>query len=107
MMRREANFKKELDNCTKMVNEIKRRASAKGSSFEYPPSDALWISRPQLFGYKKVANNEMKYQKSLHTQKPSLLVFSSKFEGFVEVRRFCRISLSMHPQAYVRRCLIP
>jgi hypothetical protein len=89
-MRREANFKSELDNCTKMVDSVKKRSTAKGiNGYEYPPSDAFWLSRTQLFAYKKMANNEMKDQKSLIAQKPASLVFSTKIDGFIEVLNFC------------------
>jgi hypothetical protein len=85
-MRREANFRSELDNCTKMVDSVKKRSTKSGiNGYEYPPSDAFWISRTTLFAYKKTANNEMKYQKSIIAQKPASLVFSTKIDGFLEV----------------------
>lgn len=92
-MRREANFKSELDNCTKMVDSVKKRSTAKGiNGYEYPPPDAFWVSRAQLFAYKKTANNEMKYQKSRIAQKPASLIFSTKIDGFLEV---CLLLLSV------------
>jgi hypothetical protein len=85
-MLRESNFKKEVDECCKMVDAIKKRSSGKGKNgYEYPPSDAFWVSRAQLISYKKHVTNEMKYRRSLGMQRPSKLVFSTKFDGFIEV----------------------
>jgi hypothetical protein len=69
-----------------MAKEVLKRSTAKGmNGYEYPPPDSFWASRAQLTSFKKLATNEMLYQKSLGSKTPPLLIFSTKFNGCQKV----------------------
>lgn len=85
-MRREATFKKDLETCNKVAKEVLKRSTKKGiSGFEYPPPDSYWASHASIVSFKKLANFEMEYRKSLGQKKPSSLVFATEYDGFIEV----------------------
>ncbi|KAI6207275.1 Ubiquitin family protein [Aphelenchoides fujianensis] len=81
---KEEEFKRELNNRDQMAQAIIKRFPTKATHVEYPTSDAFYVSRDQLKNYRKMAIQEMNYQKTRGAGPPMMLVFSPKYAAVEE-----------------------
>ncbi|KAI6219898.1 USP domain-containing protein [Aphelenchoides besseyi] len=85
MVQKEEETRRDLDDRCAIADKILKRFAAKNHGYEFPTSDAYYISKTQLKTYKKLVVQEMNYQKEKGTGPPTVLLFSTRVSCFQEM----------------------